>query len=176
MSIESVIPSNHLIFCRPLLLPSIFPSIRVFSNKSVLHIRWPKYWNFNGNNTSDICSPKPVCKAFLISYRTSELEHFWLTRFCCYTQQFKQVQPHSLVKTHQGHAWSSENEVSHLPTRRYSSRDGNLPGPSHNISSINTGVAFFTTFLVFELALNSHLKQSVTCAFPCLLYLPQQNS
>ena len=43
-SIESVIPSNHLILCRPLLLlPSIFPSIRVFSNESVLHIRWPKY-------------------------------------------------------------------------------------------------------------------------------------
>ena len=47
MCIESVMPSNHLIFCRPLLpLPSIFPNIRVFSNKSVLHIRWPKYWNF----------------------------------------------------------------------------------------------------------------------------------
>ena len=47
-SIESVMPSNHLILCRPLLLlPSIFPSIRVFSNESVLHIRWPKYWNFS---------------------------------------------------------------------------------------------------------------------------------
>ena len=42
-SIESVMPSNHLILCRPLLLPSIFPSIRVFTNQSVLHIRWPKY-------------------------------------------------------------------------------------------------------------------------------------
>ena len=39
-------PSNHLILCRPLLLPSIFPSIRVFSNESVLHFRWPKYWSF----------------------------------------------------------------------------------------------------------------------------------
>ena len=47
MSIESVMPSNHLILCHPLLLlPSIFPSIRVFANKSVLHIRWPKYWSF----------------------------------------------------------------------------------------------------------------------------------
>ena len=45
MSIESVMPSNHLILCRPLFLPpSIFPSIRVLSNESVLHIRWPKYW------------------------------------------------------------------------------------------------------------------------------------
>ena len=48
MSIESVIPSNHLILCRPLLLlSSIFPSIRVFSNVSVLCIRWPKYWSFS---------------------------------------------------------------------------------------------------------------------------------
>ena len=50
MSIESVKPSNHLILCHPLLLPpSIISSIRVFSNKSVLHIRWPKYWSFNFN-------------------------------------------------------------------------------------------------------------------------------
>ena len=48
MPIESVIPSNHLILCRPLLLlPSIFPSIRVFSSESGLHIRWPKYWSFS---------------------------------------------------------------------------------------------------------------------------------
>ena len=47
MSIELVMPSNHLIFCCPLLLPSIFPSIRVFSNQSVLCIRWPKYWSFS---------------------------------------------------------------------------------------------------------------------------------
>ena len=48
MSVESVMPSNHLILCRPLLfLPSIFPSIRVFSNESALHIRWPKYWSFS---------------------------------------------------------------------------------------------------------------------------------
>ena len=48
MSTESVMPSNHLILCCPLLLlPSIFPSIRVFSNQSILHIRWPKYWSFS---------------------------------------------------------------------------------------------------------------------------------
>ena len=46
MSIESLTPPNHLILCHPLLLPSIFPSIRVFSNESALHIRWPKYWRF----------------------------------------------------------------------------------------------------------------------------------
>ena len=50
MSIELVMPFNHLILCRPLLLlPSIFPSIRVFSNESALHIRWPNYWSFSFN-------------------------------------------------------------------------------------------------------------------------------
>ena len=47
MSIESVMPFNHLILCRPLLLPSVFPSIRVFSSESALCIKWPKYWSFN---------------------------------------------------------------------------------------------------------------------------------
>ena len=58
MSIESVIPSNHLIFCRPLLLlPSIFPSIRVFSSESGLHIRWPKYSSFSfSTNPSNVNS------------------------------------------------------------------------------------------------------------------------
>ena len=50
MSIESVTPSNHLILCHPLLLlPSIFPSIKIFSNESALRIRWPKYWSFSFN-------------------------------------------------------------------------------------------------------------------------------
>ena len=53
MSIESVMPSNHLIICHPPLLPpSIFPSIRVFSNESAFLIRWPKYWSFSFNNSS----------------------------------------------------------------------------------------------------------------------------
>ena len=47
MSIDSVMPSNHLILCHPLLLSSVFPSIRVPSNESFLHIRWPKYWSFS---------------------------------------------------------------------------------------------------------------------------------
>ena len=51
-SFESVMPSNHLILCRPLLLlPSIFPSIRVFSNESTLHIKWPKHWSFSFSNS-----------------------------------------------------------------------------------------------------------------------------
>ena len=54
VSVESVMPSSHLILCRPLLLsPSIFPSIRVFSNESVLHIRWPEYWSFSISPSSE---------------------------------------------------------------------------------------------------------------------------
>ena len=64
MVIESVMPSNHLILCRPLLLlPSIFPSIRVFTNESVLRIRWPKYWSFSFS-----IRPSNECSG-LISFR-----------------------------------------------------------------------------------------------------------
>ena len=64
MSIESVMPSNHLILCHPLLLlPSIFPRIRVFSNESVLRIRWPKYWSFSFS-----IRPSNECSG-LISFR-----------------------------------------------------------------------------------------------------------
>ena len=69
MSIESVMPSNHLILCCPLLLlPSIFPIIRVFSNESVLHIRWPKYWTFSFN----ICPSNEYSR--LISFRIDWLD------------------------------------------------------------------------------------------------------
>ena len=62
MSIVSVVPSNHLILCRPLLLwPSIFPSIRVFSNESALHIRWPKYWSFSFNISPSNEHPGLIC-------------------------------------------------------------------------------------------------------------------
>ena len=71
MSIESVMPSNHLILCCPLLLPpSIFPSIRVFSNESVLHIRWPKYWSFSFNISPSNEHPG------LISFRMDWLDLF----------------------------------------------------------------------------------------------------
>ena len=69
MFIESVMPSNHLILCRPLLLPpSIFPSIRVFSNESILCIRWPKYWSFSFSNSPSNEYSK------LISFR---IDLFW---------------------------------------------------------------------------------------------------
>ena len=69
MSIESVMPSNHFILCHPLLLlPSIFPSIRVFSNESALCIRWPKYWSFSFNISPSNDHPG------LISFRMDRLD------------------------------------------------------------------------------------------------------
>ena len=68
MSIQSVMPSNHLTLCRPLLLLSIFPSIRVFPNKLVLHIRWLKYWSFSFNISPSNEHPE------LISFRMDWLD------------------------------------------------------------------------------------------------------
>ena len=71
MSIKSVMPSNHLILCCPLLLlPSIFPSIRVFSNESVLHIKWPKYWSFSFSISPSSEDPE------LISFRMDWFDLF----------------------------------------------------------------------------------------------------
>ena len=67
MSIELVMPFNHLILCRLLLLPSIFPSIRVFSNELALHIRWPNYWSFSFNIS-------PSNKYWLISFRIDSFD------------------------------------------------------------------------------------------------------
>ena len=86
MSIELVMPSNHLILCRPLLLPpSIFPSIRVFSNESVLHIRWPEYWSFSFN-----ISPSNAYSG-LISFRMD-----WLDLLAIQSTLKSLLQHHSL--------------------------------------------------------------------------------
>ena len=102
MSTESVMPSNHLILCRPLLLlPSIFPSIRVFSNESALHIRWPKYWSFSFN-----ISPSNEHLG-LISFRWTgwiSLQSKGLSRVFSNTtvqrHQFFGAQPSSLSNSH----------------------------------------------------------------------------
>ena len=82
ISMESVMPSNHLILFHPLLHPSIFPSIRVFSNESAFHIRWPKYWSFSfnispSNEHSGLISFKMDCLDLLAAQRTlkSLLQH-----------------------------------------------------------------------------------------------------
>ena len=97
MSIVSVMPSNHLILCHPLLLlPSIFPSIRVFSNESVLHIRWPKYWSFSfsispSNEYSglisfridwlDLLAVQGTLKS-LLQHHSSKASILWRSAFC----------------------------------------------------------------------------------------------
>ena len=96
MSIESVMPSNHLILCCPLpLLPSIFPSIRVFSNESAHHIRWSEYWNFNFNISSsnehsglisfridwlDLLAVQGTLKS-LLQHQSSKLSILWCSAF-----------------------------------------------------------------------------------------------
>src|SRR5574340_396254 len=96
MSIESVMPSNHLILCPLLLLlPSIFPSIRIFSSESVLHIRWPKYWSFSfsigpSNEYSglisfridwfDILAVQGTLKS-LFQHQSSKASIFWCSVF-----------------------------------------------------------------------------------------------
>ena len=99
MSIESVMPSNHLIHChRLLLLPSIYPSIRVFSNESALLIRWLKYWNFSFNiSTSsensglisfridwfDLLAVQRTLKSRLLQHHSSKGSILWCSAFCC---------------------------------------------------------------------------------------------
>ena len=96
MSIESMMPSNHLILCHPLLLlPSIFPSIRVFSNESALRIRWPKYWSFSFNispsndylglisfrmNWLDLLAVQGTLKS-LLQYHSSKTSILWHSAF-----------------------------------------------------------------------------------------------
>ena len=95
-SIELVMPSNHLFLCRPLLLlPSIFPRVRIFSNESILHIRWPKYWSFNfsispSNEYSGLISfrmdllnllaVQGTLKS-LLQHHSSKASIFWLSVF-----------------------------------------------------------------------------------------------
>ena len=93
MSIESVMPSNHLVLCHPLLRPSIFPSIRVFSNESVLCIRWPKYWSFSFGPSNehlvlislsfdwfDLLAVQGTLKS-LLQHHSSKVSIFWCSAF-----------------------------------------------------------------------------------------------
>ena len=90
MSIKSVMPSKHLIFCLPLLLPpSIFPTIRVFSNESTLHMRWPKYWSFSFSIIPSKEHPG------LISFRMD-----WL-HLCAVQETLKGLFSNTTVQKHQ---------------------------------------------------------------------------
>ena len=94
MSSEPVIPSNHLIICHPILLPSVFPSIRVFSSELSLCIRWPKYWGLNF-----IISPSNEYPGFCPNPETLDLEvrHGWPPNMACW------------LLDQQGEVWFSED-------------------------------------------------------------------
>ena len=105
MSIESVMPSNYLNLCRPLvLLPSIFPSIRVFSNESALHIRWAKYWSFSFNISPSNEHPE------LISFK-------WTGWISLLSKGLSRVFSNTTVQKHQffGYQLSSQSD-SHIHT------------------------------------------------------------
>ena len=103
MSIESVTPSNHLILCHPLLLlPSIFPSIRVFSNESALHVRWPNYWTFSLNNSH--CNEH----SGLISFRID-----WLDLLAVQGTLKSLLQHHSLKASNLWHLSFFTDQLSH---------------------------------------------------------------
>ena len=88
MSFESVMPSNHLILCHPLLLlPSIVPKIRVFSNVSVLHIKWPKYWSFSFNISPSSEHPRQISLNTRVHTRFSLSE---LNQFCTHLGRFSE--------------------------------------------------------------------------------------
>ena len=91
MSIESVMPSNHLVLCRPLLLPSVFPSIKVFSSELALRIRWPTYWSFSIRPSNEYSG--------LISFR---IDWFHLFAFQGSLKSLRRV-----LKTGQTHSESS---------------------------------------------------------------------
>ena len=113
MSVESVMLSNHLVLCRPLLLlPSIFPTIRVFSNESALHIRWPKYWSFSlsispsneypglisfRTDWLDLLSVQGTLKS-LLQHHSSKASILWCSAF--FIAQFSHPSIHTYWKNH----------------------------------------------------------------------------
>ncbi|KAG5204850.1 hypothetical protein JEQ12_019295 [Ovis aries] len=108
MSIKSVMPSNHLILCLSLLLPSILPSIRVFSNESVLHIRWPNYWSFSISPSSEYSG--------LISFRMGWFDLAVQGTLKSSTPQFKSIS--SLMRSLLYGPPRSTQTVKHLSTMR----------------------------------------------------------
>jgi len=120
MFIKSVIPSNHLILCHPLLLlPSIFPSIRVFSNESVFHNRWPKYWSFSLS-----ISPSNEYSG-LISFRRD-----WLDLLAV------QGTLKSLLQHHSSKASILRHSAFFIWRRKWQSTPVLLPGKFHGLRSL----------------------------------------
>ena len=145
MSIESVMPSNHLILCHPLLLPpSIFPSIRVFSNQSVCHIRWPKYRSFNFS-----ISPSNEYSG-LISWLISN----YLDTCSVIAHSLSRVdslQPHGLEPTRLLCPWDSRQEYW---SKLSFPSPGNLPNlPNSRRASRLLEISYFPLHYNFHLSL-----------------------
>ena len=121
MSINLMIPSNHLILCHPLLLlPSVFPSIRVFSNEVALHIRWPKYWNFSFSFSPfneysglisfridwfDLLAVQQTLKS-LLQLQSSKASVLWCSAFFMFQLSYPYWKNHSFDCT--DHFWQSD--------------------------------------------------------------------
>ena len=108
-AIESVMPSNHLLLCHPFLLaPSIFPSIRVFSNESVLHIRWPKYWSFSFSisPSKEYLDWFPLALTGWISLQSKGLSRVF-SNATVQKHQFFSTQPSFMASSHI-HTWFLE--------------------------------------------------------------------
>ena len=113
MSVESVMASNHLNLCRPLLLlPLLFPSIRILSNESALHIRWPKYWSFSISTSNDIQDWLPLGWTGLISLQSKGLSKVF-SNTTAQKYQFFSVQP-SLWPNSHIHTWLLEENIRNI--------------------------------------------------------------
>ena len=137
MSIESVMPSNHLILCRPLLfLPSIFPNIRVFSNESALLIRWPKYWSFSFNISPSNEHPG------LISFRMDGLDLLAVqgtlkSLLQNHTSKASILQRSAFFIVQLSHPYMTPGKTIDIPWRRkWQSTPALLPGKSHGQRSL----------------------------------------
>ena len=124
MSIESVMPSNHLILCRPLLLwPSIFPNLRVFSNESALHIRWPKYWSFSfnispSNEHSGLIKPlMPIYISYHKQPRSSKCVSlpYTLMLIRLSTSCISSFSPYPVLETLDPGLWNAQSTISQMP-------------------------------------------------------------
>ena len=110
MSIESVMPSNHLIFCHLLLLlPLIFPSIRIFSNKSTLHVKWQNYWNFTCSISPsvNIQGRFPLELTSLIALQSKGLLRIF-SHTSVWKHQFFSAQPSLWINSYMAHTWLLE--------------------------------------------------------------------
>ena len=147
MSVELVMPSNHLILCRPLLLlPSIFPSIRVFSNESALRIRWSEYWSFSFNISPsnehpglisfrmdwlDLLAVQGTPKS-LLQHHSSKASIFLCSAFFI-VQLSHPYMTRRMGKIKQG-LWVLGSKVNHQDKHRAATRDGLLSGYLSKVS------------------------------------------